>query len=189
MRNKQLYRATYTTKSSQVSSALSNELQKKYVKKSVRVVSGDTIKIVRGEYRGIDGKITRVSADTSKVAIEGVKREKTRGDKFDVFVHTSNIVVTDLNGDDQWRIKKLQGKKGTPKKAPTKAELEARTKKPQNNQSPQKTDVKKSESKDPKIVEKPAQAKTETPAQAKTDDTETPQQTKAEISETKEEEK
>ena len=110
MRNSLIYRATFHTRSKQLSSPLSDELRKKYSRKSVRVVEGDNVKIVRGEFKGVDGKIARISSETNSVAIEGVKKEKTKGDKFDVFIHTSNLLVTGLNTDDKWRISKLEGK-------------------------------------------------------------------------------
>ena len=46
----------------------------------------------------------------TSVTVEGVKKEKTKGDKFDVYIHTSNVVVTALNTSDKWRIAKLEGK-------------------------------------------------------------------------------
>ncbi|KEQ56109.1 50S ribosomal protein L24P [Marine Group I thaumarchaeote SCGC AAA799-B03] len=127
MRNKMIYRASYQTKSKQLGSALSKDLHKKYGKRSVRVIEGDSVTILRGEFKGVDGKVAEVSTDKSSVAIEGVKKEKTKGDKFDVFIHTSNLLVTSLNTDDKWRMAKLEGKdprkqpKETPKPA-TKAE-------------------------------------------------------------------
>ena len=110
-RNNLIYRATFHTKSKQLGSQLSEDLRKKYGKKSVRVVEGDSIKIVRGEFKGVDGKISKISTEKSSVAIEGVKKEKTKGDKFDVYIHTSNLLVTGLNTEDKWRITKLEGKK------------------------------------------------------------------------------
>ena len=111
MRNKLIYRATFHTRSKQLGSQLSEDLRKKYGKKSVRVIEGDSIKIVRGEFKGVDGKISKVSTEKSSVAVEGVKKEKTKGDKFDVYIHTSNLLVTDLNTEDKWRMAKLEGKK------------------------------------------------------------------------------
>ena len=111
MRNKLIYRATFHTRSKQLGSQLSEDLRKKYGKKSVRVIEGDSIKIVRGEFKGVDGKISKVSTKKSSVAVEGVKKEKTKGDKFDVYIHTSNLLVTGLNTEDKWRIAKLEGKK------------------------------------------------------------------------------
>ena len=132
MRNNLIYRASYTTRSNQLRSQLSEELRKKYSKKNVRVVEGDTVKIVRGEFKGVDGKISKVLTQSNSVAIEGVKKEKTKGDKFDVYIHTSNLQVTNLNTDDKWRISKLEGK--TPQK--------------QTNTTTKETKVEKSETKE-----------------------------------------
>ncbi len=116
MRNKMIYRATYNTKSKQLGSALSKDLHKKYGKRSVRVIEGDSITIVRGEFEGVDGKISKISTQKSSVSVEGIKKEKTKGDKFDVYIHTSNLVVTSLNTEDKWRMAKLEGK--NPRKQP-----------------------------------------------------------------------
>ena len=129
MRNKLIYRASHVIKSKQISSPLSKELQKKYSKKSVRVVEGDNVKIVRGEFKGVDGKIAKISVKLNSIAIEGVKKEKTKGEKFDVYVHSSNVIVTSLSSDDKWRIAKLEGKEYSKKKEPAKKiEKEAETK-------------------------------------------------------------
>jgi len=124
MRNKMIYLATFQTRSKQLGSALSKDLQKKYGKRSVRVNEGDSIKIVRGEFKGVDGKIAKVSPQKNSVTIEGIKKEKTKGDKFDVYIHTSNLLVTSLNSENRWRIAKLEGKdpKKQPKKTPAKEE-------------------------------------------------------------------
>ena len=110
MRNRMIYQATFQTRSKQLGSQLSKDLQKKYSKKSVRAVEGDSITILRGEFKGVSGKITKISKEKTSVTVEGVKKEKTKGDKFDVYIHTSNVVVTSLNTSDKWRISKLEGK-------------------------------------------------------------------------------
>ena len=110
MRNKMIYQASSQTRNKQLGSALSKDLHKKYGKRSVRVIEGDNVTIVRGEFKGVDGKVAKISKPKSSVAIEGVKKEKTKGDKFDVYIHTSNLVVTSLSTNDKWRITKLEGK-------------------------------------------------------------------------------
>ena len=110
MRNKMIYQATFQIKNKQLGSALSKDLHKKYGKRSVRVIEGDSVTILRGEFKGVDGKVAKVSKSKSSVAIEGVKKEKTKGDKFDVYIHTSNLVVTSLSTDDKWRIARLENK-------------------------------------------------------------------------------
>jgi len=110
MRNRQIYYATQKTASSQISGTLSYDLRKKYGKRSIRIVEGDTVKVIRGEFSGVDGKVTKVSLADNGVNIEGVKKDKIKGDKFDVYIHTTNIVITGLNSDDKWRMNKLEGK-------------------------------------------------------------------------------
>ena len=132
MRNNLIYRATFNTRSKQLRSALSDDLKKKYSKKNVRVVEGDSVKIVRGEFKGVDGKIAKVSTKHNSVAIEGIKKEKTKGDKFDVLIQTSNLLVTDLNTDDKWRISKLEGKNFSKQKPVEKNESTKETKAEKN---------------------------------------------------------
>lgn len=122
MRNQMIYQATYHTKSKQLGCALSKDLHKKYGKKSVRVVVGDSVTIQRGEFKGVDGKVSKISTQKSSVAIDGVKKEKTKGGKFDVYIHASNLLVTSLNTEDRWRIAKLEGK--DPRKQPKIAKTE-----------------------------------------------------------------
>ena len=116
MRNQMIYQASHKTKSKQMGSALSKDLHKKYGKRSARVIEGDSVTILRGEFKGVDGKVAKISPQKSSVAIEGVKKEATKGEKFDVYIHTSNLVITSLNGGDKWRMAKLEGK--DPRKAP-----------------------------------------------------------------------
>jgi len=160
MRNKMIYRATYTTKSKQLGSALSKDLHKKYGKRSVRVIEGDSIKIVRGEFKGVDGKISKISTQKSSVSIEGIKKEKTKGDKFDVYIHTSNLVVTSLNTGDKWRMAKLEGKdprkqlKEVPKEKPVKEVPKEKPVKEVPKEKPVKEELAKNASKETKEVKK-----------------------------------
>ena len=140
MRNRMIFQATMQTRSKQMGANLSKDLQKKYGKKSARVVEGDSVTILRGEFKGVDGKVSKISTQKSSVAIEGVKKEKTKGDKFDLYIHTSNLVITSLNGDDKWRMAKLEGKdpRKQPKETPkenskeTKVEKEVEKKEDEN---------------------------------------------------------
>ena len=141
MRNRMLFQATLQTRSKQMGSALSKDLQKKYGKKSARVIEGDSVTILRGEFKGVDGKISKISTQKSSVAIEGVKKEKTKGDKFDVYIHTSNLIITSLNSDDKWRMAKLQGK--DPKKQPKETTTKENTKETTTKENTKETKVEK----------------------------------------------
>ncbi len=158
IRNRMIYQATAVVKSKQLSSHLSKELQKKYNKRSIRIIEGDTIRVLRGEFRGVTGKITNVSTSRNGVSIEGVKKEKLKGGNLDVFIHPSNLIVTELNTEDKWRQNKLEGKKTKPvkeakpkeaaKPAPKKeAKAPAKQSKPKETKEskPTKTEKKKEE--------------------------------------------
>ena len=110
MRNKQIYRATNQVVNKQISAPLSKDLRKKYPRRSVRIMVDDTAKVIRGEYKGITGKVSKISTSNSSIAIEGNKKEKLKGDKIDVYIHSSNVIVTSLNTNDKWRIKILEKK-------------------------------------------------------------------------------
>jgi len=110
IRNHQTYRAMNQVVNKQISAPLSKDLRKKYTRRSVRIMVDDTAKVIRGEYKGITGKVSKISTSNSCIAIEGNKKEKLKGDKIDVYIHSSNVIVTSLNSDDKWRIKILEKK-------------------------------------------------------------------------------
>ena len=110
MRNMRIYRALNQVVNKQISAPLSKDLRKKYPRRSVRIMVDDTAKVIRGEYKGITGKVSKISTGNSSIAIEGNKKEKLKGDKIDVYIHSSNVIVTSLNTDDKWRIKILEKK-------------------------------------------------------------------------------
>ncbi|HEY7757566.1 MAG TPA: 50S ribosomal protein L24 [Nitrososphaeraceae archaeon] len=84
---------------------LSENLREQHNKRSMRVIKGDTVRILRGEYVGIEGKVEKVNTEKSTLSIEGVQREKIRGGKVKVQVHASNVQIISLNTDDDYRIK------------------------------------------------------------------------------------
>lgn len=116
IRNRTIYQASVLTRSKLLCSHLSKDLQQKYKKRSVRITEGDSVKVLRGEFKGVSGKITKVSTVMNGVSIEGVKKEKLKGGNLDVLIHPSNLIVTDLNAEDKWRINKLEGKSPKPVK-------------------------------------------------------------------------
>ena len=94
----------------QISAPISKDLRKKYSRRSARVMLDDTVKVIRGEYKGIAGKVSKISTSSNSIAIEGNKKEKLKGDKIDVYIHTTNVIITALNTDDKWRLKILEKK-------------------------------------------------------------------------------
>ena len=110
MRNRQTYRAMNQVVNKQICAPISKDLRKKYSRRSARIMLDDTVKVIRGEYKGITGKVSKISTDSNSIAIEGNKKEKLKGDKIDIYIHTTNVIITTLNTDDKWRLKILEKK-------------------------------------------------------------------------------
>ena len=109
-KNQQTHRAMNQILNKQICASISKDLRKKYSRRSIRIMIDDTVKVMRGEYKGLTGKVTKISTETSGVAIEGNKKEKLKGEKIDVYIHSTNMIVTSLNTDDKWRLKILEKK-------------------------------------------------------------------------------
>jgi large subunit ribosomal protein L24 len=90
-------------------SQLSTELKEKYRRRSVRPRVGDTVRITRGEFRDIEGKVTKVDPRAGMVNVDGVTREKLKGGSSPVPIPSSNLLVTALVLDDKERKKKMEG--------------------------------------------------------------------------------
>jgi len=90
------------------SSALSNVLREKYKRRSFRPREGDSVRIVRGAFKDIEGKVTKVLPKDGRLNVEGVTREKLAGGTAPVPIHASNVVITALNLDDKMRKRKLE---------------------------------------------------------------------------------
>jgi large subunit ribosomal protein L24 len=98
---------------------LSENLREQHSRRSMRVIKGDTVRILRGEYVGIEGKVEKVNTERSTLSIEGVQREKIRGGNVKVQIHASNVQIISLNTDDEYRMKgtkKTKDKNTTVKK-------------------------------------------------------------------------
>jgi large subunit ribosomal protein L24 len=102
---------------------LSENLRKQHNKRSMRVIKGDTVRILRGEYVGVEGKVEKVDTERSTLSIEGVQREKIRGGKVKVQIHASNVQIISLNTDDEYRMKGTQKAKDKNAKVKTGKEI------------------------------------------------------------------
>ena len=94
-------------KSNNICSNLSNNLKKEYNTKSLRIVKGDSVKIMRGEYKGVEGKVEKLNTLKGRLSIEGVQREKIKGGQVKVQIHASNVRITSLHLDDKYRKNKI----------------------------------------------------------------------------------
>lgn len=108
-----------------LSTNLSKELRKKYGRRNIVARKGDTVKIMRGKFRGKEGKITEVKTKTGKIIVEEIQIKKHDGSKANVRMFPSNLQIKELNLEDKKRLKtaekeKTQNKKEEQHNAPQK---------------------------------------------------------------------
>jgi len=91
-----------------ISTNMSKELRKKYGKRSIQLRKGDTIKIMRGKFRGKQGKVTDIKQKIFGISVEGIQRKKQDGSKVNVKLQPSNLQIIELNTEDSKRSKFLK---------------------------------------------------------------------------------
>ncbi|MDW8083750.1 MAG: 50S ribosomal protein L24 [Candidatus Caldarchaeum sp.] len=93
-----------------LSAHLSPELRNKYKRRSLRVRVGDTVKVLKGSFKGVEGKVKRVDVKRMMVYVENVSRKRADGSTVDVPIRAPNLMITQLNLDDKLRKEKLEAK-------------------------------------------------------------------------------
>jgi large subunit ribosomal protein L24 len=107
---KAMYESPHHSRKTLISAHLSEDLRAKHTR-SFPIRVGDTVKIMRGDFAGIEGKVSGVDRGKVKLYIDGVTREKTSGETVKIPVHPSNVMITGLNLDDKWRRQSLERRK------------------------------------------------------------------------------
>jgi large subunit ribosomal protein L24 len=83
----------------------------------MHVTKGDTVRVVRGDDKGKEGKILRVFAKTGRVTVEGVnivkrhRRARRAEEQSGIFdmpapIHASNVMLLDPKSGDPTRTRR-----------------------------------------------------------------------------------
>jgi len=76
------------------------ELRAKHGKKTLRVRTGDKVRVLRGNWKGHEGKVERVDMTKAKVFVTKVEIIKKDGaTKVPYGLNASNIMITELIPD------------------------------------------------------------------------------------------
>ncbi len=184
---KHYYNAPLHLKRKWLASHLSENLLLKYDRRSIPIVKGDTVKVLRGSYRGHEDKIVAVNVSKQTVHIEGLTLVKADGTKIPKPIHPSNLLITKLNLTDKWRRNKLE--KGLSETVQKEIEAEAKeqikieeeeakkhTEELKQAQELEKEEESIEDEQTPAPLEKtlPEEKQTETPSQKKTAAKKTP---------------
>ncbi|EPS60628.1 hypothetical protein M569_14174 [Genlisea aurea] len=82
-----------------MSASLSRDLRTKYNVRSMPVRKDDEVQLVRGTYKGREGKVVQVYRKKWVIHVERITREKVNGSTVNVGIHPSNVVITKLRLD------------------------------------------------------------------------------------------
>lgn len=105
-----MFQAPHHERHKRFSAILSTDLEKAHNTNSLPVRAGDSVRIMRGDRKGFEGKVTRVDRTKYRVFVEGVTREKVDGTTVLIPIHPSKVMITRLNLEDKWRRETLKRK-------------------------------------------------------------------------------
>jgi len=70
-----------------------------YQTRALPVRKDDEVRIVRGKYKGRDGKVTQVYRKKWVIHVDRVNRDKANGSSVPIGIHPSNVVITAIKLD------------------------------------------------------------------------------------------
>ena len=81
-----------------------------------QIMKGDRVRVIRGNYRNMEGSVIEVQREAGRVRVEGVNQRKrhTRPSQndpdggiitFDAPIHISNVMLIDPAGDTPSRVR------------------------------------------------------------------------------------
>jgi len=119
-----------------MSAPLAPELVSSKGAKTLPVRKGDTVRVVRGDHAGFEGKVNRVDLKRFRIFLEGLTREKVDGTNIFVSVHPSKVMIKNLKLDDKWRKAIVERKEEL--ELPKKEKIVELVKKPQKKKAAKK---------------------------------------------------
>lgn len=103
VRKRHVYRVPLHIRSKRLVAPLSEELRSKLGIKRVRVRKGDRVLIVRGSFKGHEGRVVGVDVKRGRVFVEGAVLRKADGTEVPYPIHPSKIVILELDLSDKRR--------------------------------------------------------------------------------------
>jgi large subunit ribosomal protein L24 len=91
----------------QISAHLAEPLLLKYNRRTTTLRKGDTVKVLRGDFKGTTGKVLEVDVSAMRVTVDGVVTKTAKSVSKPRPIHPSNLLITKLDLTDAFRRKKL----------------------------------------------------------------------------------
>jgi large subunit ribosomal protein L24 len=115
LQRKRLFQASFHLRHKQFSAPLSPELKKSRGFNALPLRKGDTVRIMRGDRKGIEGKVSKADYKKYRISVDGITREKVDGTAIPVLIHPSKVMIINLNLDDRRRRDLLDRKRAKAK--------------------------------------------------------------------------
>lgn len=108
---KEQYNLPIHKRAKAIAAHLNEKLKKELGKRTIPLRKKDTVKIMRGTYKGKTGKIIDIDKEKMKISIEKIVRKKSDGAEYNVAIDPSNVMAIELDKSDKKRFKNLKNKK------------------------------------------------------------------------------
>jgi large subunit ribosomal protein L24 len=102
------YNAPLHTRHKFMSAPLSEDLRDKFGKRSFPLRKGDTVKVMRGDDKGKEGKVRAVNLKNEEITVEGVVVARSDLSEVPRSIHPSNVMITKLELKDELRESALR---------------------------------------------------------------------------------
>ncbi|MBU2612733.1 MAG: 50S ribosomal protein L24 [Nanoarchaeota archaeon] len=85
---------------------LTKNLREKYKTRNIESRKGDSVKIMKGKYKGKTAKINIIKTKSMQIYLDGIQKKKQDGSMVNIPFRASNLQITEIYLDDKRRFKK-----------------------------------------------------------------------------------
>jgi large subunit ribosomal protein L24 len=90
-----------------LSAPLSRELREKYKTRSLPLRKGDRVRILRGDFKKLEGEVLKVDTKRRFIQVKGATLTKADGTEVQTMIRPSNVMLLKL-AEDKERMKVLE---------------------------------------------------------------------------------
>ncbi len=83
-----------------IAATLGPDLKEEYGFRSISLRVGDKVRLMRGDFKGMEGEVTEVDTDSQRITVEGVETATADETEVPSPVHPSNVEIIELEKDN-----------------------------------------------------------------------------------------
>ena len=100
---KLLFNMPHHRRGSILTAPLIGSLSERLKIKRIPIRRSDEVTIIKGDYKGVKGTVTRVNRRAGKIFVEGVTREKSDGTLVPIPISPYNVIISKVDTSDKRR--------------------------------------------------------------------------------------